>query len=69
MRYYTTSPTEFSLNVYIYEKGARVWSKKYAANARYEQMLVNALEPKCTRHLHIEVKAPNGKRLAAGRVA
>ncbi|HRD58718.1 MAG TPA: M43 family zinc metalloprotease [Ferruginibacter sp.] len=66
VRYYTTSPTEFSLNVYD-EKGARVWSKKYAANARYEQMLVN-LGRNAQGTYTVEVKAPNGKRLAAGRV-
>ncbi|MFT3981117.1 MAG: M12 family metallo-peptidase [Ferruginibacter sp.] len=65
VRYYSTTQTEFSLNVYD-SKGARVWSKKYPINARYEQMLVDLGRNASGTYL-VEVKAANGNRLAAGK--
>ncbi len=66
VRYYTATPTEFSLNVYD-SKGGRVWSKKYTANARYEQMLVDLGRNSQGTYI-VEIKGANEKRLAAGRV-
>lgn len=66
VRYYTATPTEFTLNVYD-SKGARVWFKKYDANAIYERMDVD-LGKNSAGTYTVEVRSAAGKQLAAGRV-
>ena len=66
VRYYSTTNTEFSLNVYD-SKGGRVWSRKYPVAARYQQMLVD-LGRNASGVYKVEVRDRNGKRLAAGNV-
>jgi hypothetical protein len=67
VRYYTSTTTEFSLNVYD-SKGGRVWSRKYPVTARYEQMLVDLGRNASGVYL-VEIKGSNGKQLAAGKVS
>jgi hypothetical protein len=65
VRYYTPTPTEFTLNVFD-SKGARVWFKKYPANAIYERMDVD-LGRNASGTYTVEVRSAAGKQLATGR--
>ncbi|RYE20674.1 MAG: T9SS type A sorting domain-containing protein, partial [Sphingobacteriales bacterium] len=66
VRYYSAGATDFTLNVFD-AKGNRVWNKKYPVTARYEQLLVN-LGRNASGVYKVELRAANGKRLAAGNV-